>query len=92
MVLLTDRHTNKILEVSINEANILIRQQKAYLLKPSNMVSILTSKGISEIEYNLAVTQEKKGNCQIIEWITKEEISKLEKVNKKNKEQKENIN
>lgn len=85
MVLLTERHTNKILEVSIKEANILLRQRKAYLLKPSIMVKILTPKGISEIEYNLAVKDE---TVTIIEWMTEEEIKKLEKTLKKESKEK----
>ena len=87
MVLLRFRDSNDIKEVSIKEANVLIREQKAYLLKPSILVKVLTPKGISEMEYNLAVKDEA---ITIIEWMSDEDIKKHEKTLKK--ESKKEIN
>jgi len=102
MVLLQLRDTDTIVEFTTPDANKLLRQGKATLIKSTNLVSIFITKKCNELDtkwevgeakttFGRAKILESKEVAVITEWLSKEEKTKLKKQIKKENKEKELI-
>ena len=82
MVLIRLRDTETIIETSTDEANKLLRKEKAFLVKSTNLVKVFIPvkiKGFEIGEYEMTFNGAKKlgKSAIIIEWLSIQEIKEL---------------